>query len=1115
MSIRPISDNYRKDYQDFSGGLNTHNSPLVIPAKQFAQLDNFLINDKELLEKAPGYVNSNQPFPVDVDSFIRMLVTYRRGSSVEKLIAAALDEGNTNATYKVDLKESSGDGNWSYIGYTTGKAQFTNGDATVVGSSGTLWLANLKAGDKIQPTSGTWYEVLSVTSDTQLELTTNFAEATTLAVDYKARPVLHKLAIPRASTFNNKLIVVDGHLRPISYDNSTTAVLSNAPTTAKLVEIHKNRVFFADDDNIYWSLVNDETQYDPTSFEPIYPYSGGTICSIKSFADSLIVFKDNGRIFQVVGSFDQSAEGSPAFIRSVDTPENLGVISGYTPVVHNDNKLYFLCQSGIYSIDQSMQIKRESLDISPEIRNLVLKSSITGTNSFLYDTKTQWDTGTHSGTRATSTGEVVTYGDLDSVQEAQVSYSNATAIGSDNKVYTAYVTSNLRYLKVKIWNTDGTTSTETVADSNNLAEGVSGTPSNFLGCRLAVSSSNKVGVLFTRSTSSSGYVFETFFAERVTGVWTIVKVETTGVQYLPQAVVYNGSEDPRVTTVGSTYTGRFSKRLAGVWSSSSLPTPDGITLACEGLLVTGTNNLSVMTRNTLNFFHYITTDDGGSWTLDETITVPAGEVTSRTLIAKDNVNDIKCVYMTLTNATSLPARIVHRNLTRNVSTTISTSTTDRLGGYTYANYGDVFFVIRGTTGVDNASEYFVFDDAVTQGTSATFLNGNATVTGVGTNFTTWLSVGDRIKLLTDDETKYGTIQSIESDLSLTLTSTYTGSSSTGAYVAVKRRTILGSDVSAANVTAENPSTAVQLPMVVSNGNVLASLVREGSNGIRMRRMCFRPSWTSPEMHDTTLSEWGIYYANSVSTPNASIVYQNALDTATMANPVYAAFTPPAQVSTNTSKNYLRTKLTFVVSGFTSCSIGSIDINYVGSGVDAKLPSAICFDNELFFAVTTSGESANNKTILYDHANAWSMQYYPVTFMTRFKEDLYGGSSTSGEVFLLKSGFSYDGAAYDAIAVLKEDMLGSLELEKDIYKIYVLFETQSTGSFDLSYRLDNFKNGGNASWTSTTINQTSNGFAEVLVGQKARSIQLKISNSNNNEESRIIGLIILYGYLNLR
>jgi hypothetical protein len=67
--------------------------------------------------------------------------------------------------------------------YTTGTVTVTNADATVLGV-GTAWLTEAQAGNTFVSADGVEYTVLSVTSNTALELTTNYAGSTLAGQTY-------------------------------------------------------------------------------------------------------------------------------------------------------------------------------------------------------------------------------------------------------------------------------------------------------------------------------------------------------------------------------------------------------------------------------------------------------------------------------------------------------------------------------------------------------------------------------------------------------------------------------------------------------------------------------------------------------------------------------------------------------------------------------------------------------------------------------------------------------------------------------------------------------------------------------------------------------------------
>ena len=101
MATQKLGQFYRRSIQDFSGGLNDHESPLIIRPNQFSELSNAIVNNRGLLEKANGYTVDGSPFPDDVDSFIRMLVNYRRGTSVDNLVCAAVTRETPTLTLRL------------------------------------------------------------------------------------------------------------------------------------------------------------------------------------------------------------------------------------------------------------------------------------------------------------------------------------------------------------------------------------------------------------------------------------------------------------------------------------------------------------------------------------------------------------------------------------------------------------------------------------------------------------------------------------------------------------------------------------------------------------------------------------------------------------------------------------------------------------------------------------------------------------------------------------------------------------------------------------------------------------------------------------------------------
>jgi hypothetical protein len=213
-------------------------------------------------------------------------------------------------------------------------------------------------------------------------------------------------------------------------------------------------------------------------------------------------------------------------------------------------------------------------------------------------------------------------------------------------------------------------------------------------------------------------------------------------------------------------------------------------------------------------------------------------------------------------------------------------------------------------------------------------------------------------------------------------------------------------------------------------------------------------------------------------------------------------------------------ITFHLAAYAQASVKSMILNYTGSGTDADLMTAFVFNNDMYTSVTENGNTGNNKVIFFDRKHAWIDRTFGVTCFAKMSQVgalqyLYAGSSTGGNVYKLNTVYNMGGGSYDMVAVTKEDLLGSLELQKDVYKAYVVFEVKSAGTFTFSYRLDNYTSVAGSAWKDFTIDQTKKGIAEIPIGATCSSIQFKIENDNLDEQVGFVGFTLLYSYLNLR
>lgn len=1075
MAINSLDGWKRKAFQDFTGGLNTFSTDLIVKQNQFTQLTNALVNSTGVLEKQKGYSIDGSPFPATSDSFIRMLVNYRRGTTVDKLVCAALDAGNTNVTYQVDLKESSGDGTYSYIYHNAGTdASFTSGNTAVTGTA-TTWLSHLKTGDKIKASAhadAAYTEIASVNSDVSITLVAGgYLGATAANVAYKARKIQNKDFIPSAITFNNNLIITNGSDKPMTYNNTTLNDITDTDAPkGKFIVAHKSRVFIAGTSggpsSIYWSAINDETSWDAAGFEIVFANDNGNICGIKSFADSLIVLKDNGNIYQVVGSFDQDEVGEPDFIRKIDAPLNIGMIAGFSAVVHDDHKLYFLTETGVYSLDSRMFVEKTSWDIKPTTDSIALRSGQLGTKSYIFDSDTQFNSGTHDGTVSRS-NKLQNYQDLLTITDAtQKRLGIATTIDSNNDIHVAYIdSSNTRSIRYKKWL--ATTNAVSV-DETALTLTTTGTDTNkIIGLSITVASSGEVCIGYTYLINDALTYGAYALVERSTAtpaVWTNTVVESSVAGY-SNAYVNNQSWDIAIAykatgtdlvgimnagtgdagTFGTGVGGNGFYRSSGTVTSRIATMPGLSAGICYSVSLnrTGSNFYAVFVTSSSQttpepplLRTFKSTNSGVSWTavedLSVTITGGGNVFYSDAAFALKPQVSANAAGNLITSYISSTGTLIKRNHSTATSTTIDSATTNVFKGFV-VNSSDKEFYYYGTG--STLTEKYTFD------TSSTVTN-----------------------------------------------------ATTGTIIATK-----------------NGSSGF-----ANNGSTYCSAsFGANSNEVLIRRLAFIATWLTPEESDSSLTAWGTYVVTGQVSNGNTIAHSIALNTISPPSS-FNTITSGTVISTDATQVFAKAKVIFTMAAFAGTEIDSITLNYTGVGIGPLIPSGIIFNNEYYLAYGTSSDTANTSTLLFDRGQAWSITAYPVIFMTRYRNALYGGSATGGKVFKLLQNYRFNTSAYTLTATSKEDLLGSIELQKEVAKVYVIYKIQPTGTFDFSYRVDNFATTGGATWVTTTVDQTADGIAEIPVRDGLmHSIQFKIEQDEIDAQLGIVGYVVLYQYVRIR
>lgn len=214
--------------------------------------------------------------------------------------------------------------------YETGTVDVTNGDATVTGT-GTAWTSNLSEGDQIHigasgqtdPTA-TWYTVDSITSDTELELTTTYAGATDTGLNYTARllfsgdpqdkwdSAVFLNAQPAAA--DHWYATNNGRDYPVRWDGSATQVtsLSSLAFKCKALKVYENML-------LYLNLTKDSGGERPASMinsdvsnpedvtngfasELLVHQRDDAILDAREIGDALVIYtRENAVLSQFVG----------------------------------------------------------------------------------------------------------------------------------------------------------------------------------------------------------------------------------------------------------------------------------------------------------------------------------------------------------------------------------------------------------------------------------------------------------------------------------------------------------------------------------------------------------------------------------------------------------------------------------------------------------------------------------------------------------------------------------------------------------------------------------------------------------------------------------------------
>ena len=228
------------------------------------------------------------------------------------------------------------------LGYTTGTVSVSGANLVSATGNGTLWLANVTAGDRINFSTvpNGWYNVASVQDDTHLTLTLPVTAAIPTGTTYTIQPKLTFQEVSQASINGYLCYVTTGDYMQ-AYDGNGMLRFSAAPAAAYLTNF-KNYLFAARtstaSSRLYWSAIKDPTTWPSNNFLDV-DQKYGQISGMAAYGTELIIFKTRG-MYKVVGDvFDPS--NPQYYVQKINTPPDFVFGNNRSVAIHNGKLTFY------------------------------------------------------------------------------------------------------------------------------------------------------------------------------------------------------------------------------------------------------------------------------------------------------------------------------------------------------------------------------------------------------------------------------------------------------------------------------------------------------------------------------------------------------------------------------------------------------------------------------------------------------------------------------------------------------------------------------------------------------------------------------------------------------
>ena len=266
---------------------------------------------------------------------------------------------------------------------------------------------------------------------------------------------------------------------------------------------------------------------------------------------------------------------------------------------------------------------------------------------------------------------------------------------------------------------------------------------------------------------------------------------------------------------------------------------------------------------------------------------------------------------------------------------------------------------------------------------------------------------------------------------------------------------------------------------------------------------------------SAITTWGNF--NSVRQTNGGSInyyHRTATSVVNITTQTWDSVAPGANISDPLINRYVQWAATIsAITAGNETAIDNVEISHI-EGVGALTrPFAISWKNRYWLAVTTNSDSS--MTMIYvksknsnTNPDAWMpIEGYNFRSFAKDGDTFYGGSASTGIIYRLDYGTSYDGLPIEYIYDTPDMVMGDYYFDKDIYKFIIDGEKHSGATMTLKYS----KDFGDYTARTFSIDGT-NRYSYVMEGVtgKAKTLRLRLTNSVLDQPFTINSLSVING-----